>query len=120
MNTRDNINISKIIYNYLLGNLSKEEEGVLQNWLKDDDNRRFLEEMQESHRLGHGIERMRQFKDRGLEIISISTDQNKFEWIKAMEVEKMNWVNLIDSKELGENSAASGFFIQKIPTIYSG
>src|SRR5690606_9685885 len=42
------------------------------------------------------------FKDEGFEIVSLSQDQSKESWLKAIEENELNWVNLWD--ENGDNA----------------
>ena len=51
------------------------------------------------------------YKDKGLEIVSISIDEDLKAWRKAVEKDDMNWVNLSDSNQL----VADKFYIYQIP-----
>lgn len=45
-----------------------------------------------------------QYKDKGLEIISVSSDTDKKRWLLAIERDKMVWVNICDLKKYGETA----------------
>lgn len=57
------------------------------------------------------------FKNKGLEIISVSIDKNKFEWLKAVEMDGLNWINVLNTN-VEENNVASIYFVQSIPNIF--
>ena len=42
------------------------------------------------------IKLKRKFEDRNFDIVSVSIDENKSNWIKAIEKDNLNWTNLID------------------------
>ncbi|PKB43691.1 peroxiredoxin [Cellulophaga sp. RHA19] len=52
------------------------------------------------------------FKNKNLEIVSISTDAVRKDWEKAVEQEKMPWIQLLDTKEV-----SNSFNITAIPHI---
>jgi thiol-disulfide isomerase/thioredoxin len=45
------------------------------------------------------------YKSKGFEIVSFSMDDNKYNWEKASEVEKMNWINVSDLRAFGSGVA---------------
>ncbi|MBE9601080.1 TlpA disulfide reductase family protein [Pedobacter sp. MC2016-24] len=45
------------------------------------------------------------YKSKGLEIVSFSMDDNKYNWEKASEVEKFNWINVSDLRAFGSGVA---------------
>jgi thiol-disulfide isomerase/thioredoxin len=53
------------------------------------------------------------YKDQGLEILSISVDDSKSAWKKAIKDDKTGWLHVID-----EINLASSWNIQFIPTTY--
>ncbi len=55
------------------------------------------------------------FHHKGLEIVSISTDKNKEEWIKSIATDKMDWVNVSDLKGWN-NELVKKYFIYYEPT----
>ena len=42
------------------------------------------------------IELKKKFKDTDFDIVSLSIDDNRSNWIKAIEKDNLNWTNLID------------------------
>ena len=54
----------------------------------------------------------------GFEIVSISTDENKDSWIKAIKEENINWHNLSDLKGFNNNGFARKYGITSIPANY--
>ncbi len=53
------------------------------------------------------------YKDKGLEIYSISVDQSETEWRKAINEDKTKWLHVLDDKNY-----AQGWNIQYIPTTF--
>lgn len=53
------------------------------------------------------------YKDKGLEILHISTDAKREDWLKAVEQEKMPWKQVRDTLDISEKYA-----IKFIPTVY--
>lgn len=54
------------------------------------------------------------YKDKGLQIISISADENESDWLKALEEEQLEWPNDID----GDKGIAELYKVKFYPTIY--
>lgn len=61
-------------------------------------------------------ENYKQFKKKGFEIYQVSIDTNKETWLKAIEQDKMNWINVGDME--GSVSAVNNFNISSIPSNY--
>lgn len=51
---------------------------------------------------------------KGLEILSISIDADKQNWLKALAEENMSWAQVLDTKQV----AKSGFAVSAIPNIF--
>ena len=60
------------------------------------------------------VELYKKYKDKGLEIISISTDNDELQWKKAIEKHNMTWLQLINGKEKNSN-AKEMYGVQYIP-----
>lgn len=58
-NTRKNIEIGKILFKYVKGEANSEEIAEIHEWLKEDGNREFLEELRYSRKISKGIEQIR-------------------------------------------------------------
>lgn len=56
------------------------------------------------------------YKSKGFEIYQVSVDNDKAEWLNAIQQDGMNWINVGDMK--GSVSALQNFNIQKIPSNY--
>jgi peroxiredoxin len=56
-----------------------------------------------------------QYKEKGLEVVSISIDTDKKAWRKAMEEEKMNWMQLLSDDK---DKTMELFQFSGIPTMY--
>jgi thiol-disulfide isomerase/thioredoxin len=60
------------------------------------------------------VELYKNYSTKGLEIVSISLDTDKKEWIEAIKNDKMNWINVSELK--GWNTTiAENYFIKSIP-----
>jgi thiol-disulfide isomerase/thioredoxin len=55
-----------------------------------------------------------QYKSKGLEIVSISTDKNKGFWRTAMQEENLPWPQLLDDKNISQR----GFAVTGIPSMF--
>jgi len=58
-----------------------------------------------------------QFKTKNFEIISISLDDNKTDWLGAIEKDKINWTNISDLKGQ-QNEIALKYGVQAIPANF--
>lgn len=54
------------------------------------------------------------YKDNGLEIVSISIDDDKEKWLKAVEEEQMPWSQLLDHKD----EVSKEYYINSVPKMY--
>ena len=57
------------------------------------------------------------FKSKGFEIYSISVDDEKKDWVKAIEKDKITWLQVIDPRNWGAQSAVK-WSIQVLPTTF--
>ncbi|WP_052495949.1 TlpA disulfide reductase family protein [Pedobacter lusitanus] len=57
-----------------------------------------------------------QFKDKGFNIFSVSIDNNKEKWLKAINDDHLSWIQVSDLKK--ENEAAKQFGIRGIPSNF--
>ena len=56
------------------------------------------------------------YKSKGLEIYQVSIDTDRSAWLKAIEDDKLIWINVGDMK--GSNSAVNAYNVQSIPSNY--
>lgn len=54
------------------------------------------------------------YEAKGLKIISISCDKNKYDWLDALKKEKLPWINYLDIRKEGINY----YKVRYIPSIY--
>lgn len=59
----------------------------------------------------------KEFKDQGLEIISVSIDQGKMAWLDAVKEDKLQHVQLIDSRG-SKSEVLNNYEVQVVPTQY--
>lgn len=81
---------------------------LLQFWSALDRNSRILNEAL--------IEAYRKYKNRGFEIYQVSIDDNRVEWVDAIDQDGLSWINVGDME--GSNQAARAYNIQSIPYNY--
>ena len=62
--------------------------------------------------------RVKRFKSKGFEIVSVSVDDGTDEWIKAVKDNGMNWVQLWNGDDDIQNSAAAKYSITAIPSTF--
>ena len=49
-------------------------------------------------------------RPRGFEIFSVSVDDEKRDWVKAIEKDKITWLQVNDPRNWGAQSALTGIF----------
>ena len=57
------------------------------------------------------------FKSKGFEIVSVSVDDERDEWIQAVKDDGMTWPQLLDTNER-ETSAAYRYSVTAIPSTF--
>ena len=58
-----------------------------------------------------------EFHSKGLNIISVSLDENKGSWIKAIEEDKLTWTQVFNLKEM-KDPIALQYGVTQIPTTF--
>lgn len=61
------------------------------------------------------VELYKKYSDKRFEIISVSLDDNKNAWLKAVQKDNMTWINISDLKGW-HNKLAEDYFISSIPS----
>ena len=59
-----------------------------------------------------------ELKAAGLEIISVSLDDDRALWIKAVEADKITWTQLIDPKGFKASELRKSYKFDSLPTVY--
>ncbi len=57
-------------------------------------------------------------KKKGLEVISISLDDNPAQWIKAVNEDRITWTQLNDPKGFKNSSVRKAYRVNQVPTVY--
>jgi len=81
---------------------------LLQFWSAVDRNSRYQNQAL--------LELYRKYHDKGLEIYQISIDDNRNNWIKAIEEDGLSWINVGDMR--GSQSAIGAYNVRSIPSNY--
>lgn len=81
---------------------------LLQFWAAEDRGSRILNPVL--------VEIYKKYKNKGFEIYQVSVDNNRIEWIDAVDRDKLTWINVGDME--GSNSAVQVYNIQSIPFNY--
>ncbi|WP_372950157.1 thioredoxin-like domain-containing protein [Mariniphaga sp.] len=81
---------------------------LLQFWSALDRNSRILNEAL--------VEAYRKYKNKGFEIYQVSVDDNRVDWVDAIDQDRLSWINVGDME--GSNLAARAYNIQNIPYNY--
>ena len=81
---------------------------LLQFWSALDRNSRILNEAL--------AEAYRKYKNKGFEIYQVSVDDNRIEWVSAIDEDVLSWINVGDMQ--GSNLAVRNYNIQTIPYNY--
>lgn len=64
------------------------------------------------------ISTYKQFKNKGLEVYAVSIDGNKSAWEKAVQQDKMEWLQVIDEKAERGNELTKTWNLQYIPSTF--
>ena len=59
-----------------------------------------------------------QLKKLGLEVVSISMDDNKDAWLKAIREDGIQWTQLVDLRGVKESSVRKEYKVEQVPTVY--
>ena len=62
------------------------------------------------------VELYKKYKSKGFEIYQVSVDDNRYEWLDAIDKDKLTWTNVGDMK--GSNQAISNYNVTNIPLNY--
>ncbi|TKG94693.1 AhpC/TSA family protein [Puteibacter caeruleilacunae] len=62
------------------------------------------------------VENYKRYKRKGFEIYQVSIDENRFEWVDAIDKDKLTWINVADLK--GSKDALIKYNVQKLPLNY--
>jgi peroxiredoxin len=81
---------------------------LLQFWSALDRNSRILNDAL--------VEAYREYKNKGFEIYQVSVDDNRVEWVDAIDQDRLTWINVGDMQ--GSNQAVRAYNIQTVPYNY--
>lgn len=59
-----------------------------------------------------------ELKKQGLEVISISMDDNKQQWLKAVKEDKVSWIQLNDPAGFKNSEVRKNYKVNQVPTVY--
>jgi peroxiredoxin len=62
------------------------------------------------------VELYKKYKGKGFEIYQVSVDENRYEWLDAIDQDNLSWINVGDMK--GSNGALMNYNVQTIPYNY--
>jgi peroxiredoxin len=62
------------------------------------------------------VEAYKKYKRKGFEIYQVSVDNNRIEWVDAIDKDKLSWINVGDMQ--GSNNAVVVYNVQEIPSNY--
>ena len=57
-------------------------------------------------------------KAKGLEVISVSLDENQQQWLKAVKEDKVNWIQLNDPEGFKKSKVRQAYKVEQVPTVY--
>ncbi len=81
---------------------------LLQFWSAVDRNSRILNEAL--------VEAYQKYKNNGFEIYQVSVDDNRIEWVDAIDKDGLNWINVGDME--GSKNAVNNYNIREVPYNY--
>lgn len=59
-----------------------------------------------------------ELKNKGMKVISISLDDNKQQWLKAVKEDQISWIQLNDPAGFKESSVRKAYKVEQVPTVY--
>lgn len=59
-----------------------------------------------------------ELKSKGMEVISVSLDDDRSKWLKAVRTDKVNWVQLVDLSGFEKSRVAKLYKIEQVPTVF--
>ncbi|WP_372773682.1 thioredoxin-like domain-containing protein [Mangrovibacterium sp.] len=62
------------------------------------------------------VEAYKKYKSKGFEIYQVSVDENRYEWLDAIDQDKLSWINVGDMK--GSYHAVTNYNVTQVPTNY--
>ncbi|MGQ7869708.1 thioredoxin-like domain-containing protein [Sunxiuqinia sp. sy24] len=62
------------------------------------------------------VELYKKYNKKGFEIFQVSVDENRYEWVDAIDQDKLSWINVGDME--GSRTALMNYNVQKIPYNY--
>ena len=63
-------------------------------------------------------EKHSRLKELGIEVVGISCDENKVQWLKAIEEDQPTWIQLRIDEEINGSDTADDYKVEFIPTLY--
>ncbi len=81
---------------------------LLHFWSAVDRNSRILNEAL--------VEAYNKYKNKGFEIYQVSVDDNRIEWVDAIDKDGLSWINVGDME--GSNQAVRNYNVQSVPYNY--
>ena len=57
-------------------------------------------------------------KEQNLEVVSISLDENKTQWLKAVHEDQVHWIQLVDSDGFKASQVRRDYKVEQVPTVY--
>lgn len=61
---------------------------------------------------------IRNQRNLGVNVVSVSLDDDRKKWVKAMEEEQVFWLQLVDLDEFEKSKIRTDYKVQKILTVY--
>jgi len=62
------------------------------------------------------VEAYNKYKNKGFEIYQVSVDNNRIEWVDAIDKDGLSWINVGDME--GSNQAVRNYNVQTVPYNY--
>lgn len=59
-----------------------------------------------------------QLQQQGIEVISISLDDNKAQWLKAVQEDGISWTQLADLDGFKRSKVRQAYKVEQVPTVY--
>lgn len=59
-----------------------------------------------------------EFQTKGLEVISVSLDDNKKQWLEAVKTDQVNWTQLADLDGFKASKIREAYKFQQVPTVF--
>ena len=64
------------------------------------------------------IENYQELKDMGVNVVSVSLDNDRDKWLKALNEDQVSWLQLVDLDGFEKSKVRKDYKVERVPTVY--